>query len=139
VAAGKRQRAGDPAYVLSHYIAHPDRLQCSVAIEETGAILGFQSLKIASIGNPYGTHPGWGIIGTHIRPSAGRRGVGRSLFPATLAAAKDAQLPAIEAYIGEKNEAALAYYEAMGFKTHRRCYGAICKVFALNGAFPNDG
>jgi ribosomal protein S18 acetylase RimI-like enzyme len=132
IAAERRQKPGDRAFVLSHYLEHPDRLRCFVAIDDAGEVLGFQSLKLASPSNPYGTPSGWGIIGTHIRPSAARRGVGRSLFGATLATARQAQLPAIEAYIGEENGPALAYYDAMGFKTHRRPDRAICKVFRLH-------
>ena len=58
-------------------------------------------------------------------------GVGSLLFAATLASARDAGLPAIEAYIGEENDAALAYYEALGFTTSRRPAGAVCKAFPL--------
>lgn len=132
VAAGKRQMPSDSSYVLTHYIAHPHRLRCFLAIEEEAMILGFQSLKIAHEGNPYGTAPGWGIIGTHVRPSAARSGVGRALFAATAASAREAGLPAIEAYIGEQNSAALNYYEAIGFTDYRHSEGITCKVFRLS-------
>jgi GNAT superfamily N-acetyltransferase len=131
LAAGKRQNRSDPAHALSHYIAHPDRLHCFVAIGEEAQILGFQSLKMAREGNAYGTAPGWGIIGTHVRPSAVRSGIGRALFAATETGARQARLPAIEAYIGDQNSAALDYYEAMGFTTYRRSEGIVCKAFWL--------
>lgn len=134
VAAGRRRSAGDAAHVLAHYIAHPHRLHCFAAREGEGRILGFQSLKCAWPGNPYATPVGWGIIGTHVRPSAARMGVGARLFAATLAAAPAAHLPAIEAYIGEENEAALAYYGAMGFAAWRRAAGAVCMRFELDAA-----
>jgi ribosomal protein S18 acetylase RimI-like enzyme len=134
IAAGKRSTAGDPAFVLSHYIQHPHRLHCFVAVETGGKILGFQSLKRAHEGNPYDTPVGWGIIGTHIRPSAARKGIGSRLFTTTLTAAQQAGLPAIEAYIGEKNMPALAYYEAMGFRESRRSEGIICKAFDMRRA-----
>jgi ribosomal protein S18 acetylase RimI-like enzyme len=132
IAAGKRTRDADADFVLSHYLGHPHRLHCFVAVDDGGRILGFQSLKRAHEGNPYGTPIGWGIIGTHVRPSAARTGVGSRLFEATLDSARDAGLRAIEAYIGAENAAALAYYEALGFETCRRPDGAICKAYRLS-------
>jgi GNAT superfamily N-acetyltransferase len=131
IAAGKRARAGDMDFVRSHYLEHPHRLHCFVAVDDGGKIVGFQSLKRAEHGNPYDTPTGWGIIGTHVRPSAARTGIGSRLFQATAAAAREAGLPMIEAYIGEDNSAALAYYEALGFSTSRRADRAICKALEL--------
>jgi GNAT superfamily N-acetyltransferase len=131
IAAGKRTRSGDRDFVLSHYIRHPQRLHCFVAVDD-GQVLGFQSLKRAEEGNPYGTVKGWGIIGTHVRPMAARRGVGSRLFAETLAGARKAKLPAIEAYIGVQNAAALSYYDALGFRTCRHPEGIICKSFMLS-------
>jgi ribosomal protein S18 acetylase RimI-like enzyme len=131
IAAGQRTKPGDAKFVLSHYIRHPDRLRCFIAVDANDTVLGLQSLKFAREGNPYGTPTGWGIIGTHIRPSAARRGIGSRLFAATLASAREARLPAIEAYIGAENGPALDYYEALGFTTRRRSDGAICKAYQL--------
>jgi ribosomal protein S18 acetylase RimI-like enzyme len=131
VAAGKRTKAADRTFALSHYIEHPQRLHCFAAFDDRGKMLGFQSLKLAHSGNAYGTPRGWGIIGTHVRPSAARTGIGSRLFAATLAGAREARLPAIEAYIGETNSAALDYYEALGFRTNRRSDGIICKALHL--------
>jgi ribosomal protein S18 acetylase RimI-like enzyme len=131
IAAGKRSKAGDPGFVLRHYLQHPHRLHCFVAADFRTKIRGFQSLKRAHTGNPYRTPVGWGIIGTHVRPSAARMGVGSRLFAATLNAVADAGLPAIEAYIGEENAPALAYYEALGFREYRRFEGIICKKLDL--------
>ncbi|MEX6508847.1 N-acetyltransferase family protein [Jiella sp. M17.18] len=125
--AGKRSQGADADAVRARYIDSPHRVECSVAVDDSGAILGFQSLQRAYPGNPYDTPLGWGIIGTHVRPSAARRGVGSQLFAATLAAARAAGLPAIEAFIGSQNTEGLAYYEAMGFRTWRQAEGAICK------------
>lgn len=36
-----RERPNDPAFVVSHYIANPDNIRCTVAIDDGGAILGF--------------------------------------------------------------------------------------------------
>jgi ribosomal protein S18 acetylase RimI-like enzyme len=133
-AAGKRSGRADASFALSHYVEHPHRLHCLLAIDGDGKVLGFQSLKIAHEGNPYGTPTGWGIIGTHVRPSAGRSGVGSALFAATLPGAREAGLPAIEAYIADQNNAALAYYDSIGFRTHRRREGIICKALDLSSA-----
>jgi GNAT superfamily N-acetyltransferase len=130
-AAGLRKTAGDPAMVLATYIEHKDRIQCSVAEDDDGRILGFQSLRYAHVDNPYGTSEGWGIIGTHVSPHAARQGVGSALFRATLAAAKAYPIENIEAAIGADNEMGLTYYEAMGFRTCRTPQGLICKVYRL--------
>jgi hypothetical protein len=37
----------------------------------------------------------------------------------------------IDATIGKSNTGGLAYYEAMGFRTHRETKTAICKKFTL--------
>ena len=130
--AGRRTKRADADFVAAHYLEHAHRVNCFVAIGDDGTLLGFQSLKRAAEGNPYETPVGWGIIGTHVRPAAARMGVGSQLFAATLEAARKAKLPAIEAYIGEQNAAALAYYEALGFRTYRRSDGVVCKAFQIS-------
>ena len=129
--AGKRSKPSDAAFTHSNYIAHPGRIECWVAVDDDGTLLGFQSLRLADASNPYGTPTGWGIIGTHISPMAARRGIGRALFDATLTAAREADLPAIEAFIGDTNQEGQAYYEAMGFRDWRDAEGAVCKAFRL--------
>jgi len=131
-ASGKRKSPDNEAYVRAHYIEDPGKIRCSVA-EENGVVLGFQSLKRAEAGNTYGVEPGWGIIGTHIRPSAARRGVGRALFAVSHKAAHDALIEKIDASIANDNPEALAYYEAMGFRTYRTPDGLICKCFDVKG------
>ncbi|WP_170468050.1 GNAT family N-acetyltransferase [Ruegeria arenilitoris] len=129
-AAGKRNKPSDVDFVRQHYVIDPDRIRCSVAAQDN-RILGFQSLKWAVDGNPYGAPVGWGVIGTHIRPSAARRGVGRALFRETLLAARAHDLPAIDATIAAKNAEGLAYYAAMGFVDYRQLDGAQCKRFTI--------
>jgi GNAT superfamily N-acetyltransferase len=129
VAAGKRTRPSDIDFVRTHYVENPDGIRCLVAEDEDGAIHGFQSLSMAVDGNEYGAPVGWGLIGTHIGPNAARRGVGARLFDVTKEVAKQAGLPAIEAYIGAGNLEGQAYYEAMGFRTHRHTDDAVCKRF----------
>jgi len=132
-AAGKRKRPDDEAFVRAYYIEDPKKIRCSVA-EEDGLVLGFQSLTRAEAGNMWGVEPGWGIIGTHIRPSAARRGVGRALFAVTRAAAESASIAYVDASIGADNADALAYYEAMGFRTYRTPEGLICKCYKVAAA-----
>ncbi|MEP5729832.1 MAG: GNAT family N-acetyltransferase [Sulfitobacter sp.] len=128
-AIGKRRLPSDAAYVRSHYIEHPDAIQCAVAQVENGDLLGLQILKHASEGNPYGVTTGWGIIGTHVRPSAARRGIGKALFAATLTAAKAADLKKIDATIGSDNQEGLAYYDAIGFRSYKDLGRRVCKCF----------
>ncbi|OAN71456.1 acetyltransferase [Sulfitobacter sp. EhC04] len=128
---GKRRNPSDPPFVRRNYIEDPDSIRCSVAEDADGTVLGFQSLKRAVEGNIYDVTPGWGIIGTHIRPEAARRGVGRALFNATLEAARAAGLQHIDASIAADNPEGLAYYQAMGFETYRTPDGLICKRYSL--------
>ncbi len=131
-ASRKRTSPDNEAFVGAHYIEDPTKVRCSVA-EEDGVVLGFQSLKRAEAGNKSGVEPGWGIIGTHIRPAAARRGVGRALFAVSHKAAEDASIEKIDASIAADNSEALAYYEAMGFRTYRTPDGLICKCFDVKG------
>ena len=119
-------------HVRAFYIDHPDRIECSVAESEKGEILGFQSLKLATDRNGWGVSPGWGIIGTYVKLGLGRQGIGKALFAATREAARKANLPSIDATIGENNDLGLAYYDALGFRTYRRQPGMICKNYMVS-------
>lgn len=134
VAAGKRKSATDEPFVLNNYIEDPERIICSLALDDDGTLLGFQSLKWASAGNRFEAPVGWGIIGTHVSPLAGRRGVGSRLFEVTKDAGRSAGLENIEAFISATNVEGQAYYEKMGFRTYRIAEGAICKCYRLMGA-----
>lgn len=116
--AGLRSSPVDTALVRRRYLDTEYRVACTVA-EQEGRVAGFQSLTRAWRGNPYDVPVGWGIIGTHIHPDAGRRGLGRRLFVESLAAAKAAGLRHIDASIGAGNGSALAYYASMGFVPYR--------------------
>ena len=131
VAAGKRRKDASEAFARARYIANADRVETTVAVDTDGTVLGFQALILAREGNRYGAPPGWGVIGTHIRPDAARRGIGRALFAATKRAAEKAGLPALDALIGADNTEGLAYYDAMGFRDYREEPGAIGKRFEL--------
>ncbi|WP_080816601.1 GNAT family N-acetyltransferase [Agrobacterium deltaense] len=129
--AGLRKAPTDITAVLENYIQHADRIECSVAEDDDGRILGFQSLRYARTGNPYGVAEGWGIIGTHVSPQAARRGVGSALFAATRRAAEARGIQNIDATIGADNMLGQSYYDAMGFTTYRQPEGLVCKVYRL--------
>ncbi|MFT4961551.1 MAG: ribosomal protein S18 acetylase RimI-like enzyme [Paracoccaceae bacterium] len=126
------KRSGSPETVVKNYIQNPDRVKCSVAVDENNDIIGFQSLNIARDGNSFDLPVGWGIIGTYVKIDAGRRGTGRALFAASLGAAKVAGLTIIDATISETNDLGLAYYDAMGFRTYRTKRGVICKQLLVS-------
>ncbi|SIO16362.1 GNAT family N-acetyltransferase [Vannielia litorea] len=132
LAAGRRQKPGDTGFARAHYLEHPDLIAIMVAVDPSGRIMGFQSLKRAMPGNELGVTPGWGIIGTHVHPGATRRGVGRKLFAPTRGAAETAGLGRVEATIGRTNAGALAYYRAMGFETWREGDGLVRQVLRLD-------
>lgn len=122
--AGLRSAPVDVDLVRERYLDEDHRVACTVA-ERDGRVVGFQSLKRAWPGNPYDVPEGWGIIGTHIHPDAGRSGIGRRLFAESLAAAQAAGLAHVDATIGADNAPALAYYAAMGFVPYREGDGTI--------------
>lgn len=124
-------RTSDPDYVRNFYIEAPDKIQCTVAVDETDTILGFQSLKLAIEGNIYDVAAGWGVIGTYVKSGIGRRGIGSALFAATKQAALLAGLENIDATIGDTNSLGLGYYDAMGFQTYQVKQGAICKCYQM--------
>lgn len=122
--AGLRETPVDEAQIRERYYDPEHGVACSVA-DSDGRVVGFQSLKRAWPGNPYGVPEGWGIIGTHISPRVGRTGLGRRLFAASSAAARAAGLRHIDATIGADNAPALAYYAAMGFVPYREVGRAV--------------
>lgn len=124
-------RPRDPEFITNFYIEHADNIQCTIAQNSEGTILGFQILKRASVDNQFDVTPGWGIIGTYVKLDVGRQGIGSSLFAATKQAAERADLNKIDATIGSDNLRAQAYYDAMGFESYRTTPNAICKCFCV--------
>ncbi len=124
-------RAHSPEHIRDFYIEHPDQISCAVAVNKGGDILGFQSLKRAVAGNPYDAPLGWGVIGTYVKQGIGRSGVGSALFAATSQSARQNGVLKIDATIGESNDRAQLYYEAMGFRTYRKKQGAACKCYTV--------
>ncbi len=137
--AGLRASPVDDALVLERYLDATYRVACTVA-EEEGQVLGFQSLIRPRPDYPYEVPEGWGVIGTHIHPSAGRQGIGRRLIARSLSAAKAAGLRHIDASIAADNAPALAYYSAMGFVPYRQGGDVIPHRFDLESPrLPPDG
>ncbi|WP_273687623.1 GNAT family N-acetyltransferase [Ketogulonicigenium vulgare] len=126
-----RQRASDEAFCLRSYIENPANVKCTVAVDEAGQVMGFQSLTIAGPDNAYGTPEGWGSIGTHVSPAAHGKGIGRTLFQHTRAAAEGAGVEQIDASIGADNPEGQGYYGAIGFATWREANGRVQKVFRI--------
>ena len=112
---GKRTSRTDPEFIKETYACAPNRIRCVVAEDDDGTVLGLQVLKVAADGNPLNVAPGWGIIGTHIRPDAARCSIRRALFIQTSKAAEDAELTKI----GAHSAAGLTYSDEIGFKTYR--------------------
>lgn len=135
--AGLRATPVDVALVRERYLDLNHQIACTVA-EQEGRVVGFQSLKRAWTGNPYDVAEGWGIIGTHIHPGAGRSGLGRRLFARSLAAAEAAGLKHIDATIGADNSPALAYYSAMGFTPYRESSDTIPHRFDVQQSLADD-
>ncbi|GAA0614982.1 GNAT family N-acetyltransferase [Paenochrobactrum glaciei] len=129
VAETGRTHPHDVDFVLANYINNPSDILCSVAVDTNGEILGFQSLIHATEGNRFDVPVDWAVIGTHISPKAHRRGVGKALFASSKAAAKQANIKHIDAYIRADNLPALHYYGSMGFITYREPDGIIQKVY----------
>ncbi len=131
IAQTGRERPHDVAFVTAQYLTNPANIRCTVAIDEAGEAVGFQSLVRAEAGNRYDVPEGWGMIGTHISPRAHRRGVGSLLFRSSREAAEQAGLETIDAYIAADNPSGLRYYEAMGFRTYRSADGIIQKLYRI--------
>jgi ribosomal protein S18 acetylase RimI-like enzyme len=84
-----------------------------VAVDESGRIIGFQSLDLwASTINSM-SHVAQ--IGTHLLPEWRRRGVGRALFAATQAFARGAAYSKLVILVRASNESAQRFYTSLGF------------------------
>ncbi|EAR53109.1 acetyltransferase, GNAT family protein [Oceanicola granulosus HTCC2516] len=134
IAAGgttAHRRPFTPARMVAHYIAPPDGVCCTLAEDEAGTVLGFQSLVRADPAFGDGIPAGWGIIATFVRAGHGRGGIGSALFAVTREAARAAGLVAIDATIRRENAGGLAYYGRMGFVTWRETDDAVSRRLDL--------
>lgn len=85
-------------------------ISCHVAIDGSGGVLGTQWLDPSD-------EPGdlRGFISSFTRRCPRIPGIGRSLFAATTASAREAGLTALVAEIRADNVSGIGYYRAMGF------------------------
>jgi L-amino acid N-acyltransferase YncA len=114
--------------MISHYVAAERGISCVVA-DARGVILGFQALEWCdpdwAKANPLPAE--WAVIATFVADGAQGRGVGGRLFVETLAAARKAEVTAIDATIRWENAGGLAYYGGLGFADYRSDAHAISK------------
>ena len=95
--------------VLESYVTGPQVIACQLA-EEKGQVLGFQV-----VGRSTGLPEGWADIGTFVQPGLQARGIGATLFAASLTAARAAGVKVLNASIRADNVPGLAYYARRGF------------------------
>lgn len=118
--------------MIRHYVAPPLGIACTLALDDTG-LLGFQALERADPDwkGPDPLPEGWAVVATFVRVGAQGRGVGRTLFAETIAAARSAGIVAIDATIRRPNAGGLRFYEGLGFRTWRETAEAISKRYDL--------
>jgi GNAT superfamily N-acetyltransferase len=129
MAIGTRTAPGYPEYVEKRYVDDPLGILCSLAEDDYGNLLLFQSLTRSVRGSPCDAPAGWGIIGIYVSPDAARTGVGTKSFAASKRAAIEAGLTNIEAIIDKGYLVPQAYYRRIGFETYRHTEAAKCKVW----------
>lgn len=107
--------------MTARYLAPKTLISCVVAYEWED-FLGFQSLKWFEDdpADPNARPATWGTIASFVKKGQQGKGIGPKLFAATLKAAKDQNVEAIDATIRADNVPGLAYYEKMGFREDSR-------------------
>lgn len=78
VAAGKRSARADVSFVQENYVGNPVGIRCSLAEDEDGNLLGFQSLIRATEGNRYNTRKAGASSAPTCRPLPPERASGGS-------------------------------------------------------------
>lgn len=115
------------ARMVAECIAPPRLIACTVA-EESGTILGYQSIEW---GDAYGLAADWAVIATFVQSGLSGRGIGTQLFTATKQAARSDGAVAIDATIRRENTGGLTYYCRMGFVDYRSTDVSLSKRFDL--------
>lgn len=99
--------------MLHHYIQPEHHISTFVAVLD-GAVVGFQMLVWPNPDEgPMPDH--WGFIGSFVKVGVTGQGIGRALFAATCAAARNVGCRHIDATIRADNASGLRFYGAMGF------------------------
>ncbi|MBL8231226.1 MAG: GNAT family N-acetyltransferase [Bryobacterales bacterium] len=84
-----------------------------VAVDENGAIAGFQSLDLWS---PLPSMSHVGQLGTFLLPQYRARGIARKLWAATESFAREAGYRKLAIQVRGANQAAQSYYRGIGFR-----------------------
>ena len=84
-----------------------------VSINESGCIVGFQSLDLWSTLLPSMAHVGQ--VGTFVLPEWRGQGIGRQLWSATEAFAREARYSKLAIQVRASNGSAQKFYHALGF------------------------
>jgi ribosomal protein S18 acetylase RimI-like enzyme len=132
IAIGGTTAYQDPfteATLGAHLLDDPRLICCHTALDPAdGLPAGYQVLK---------RHPDlpedWGDIASFARPAPKLPGVGRALFSATSAFARDNGLVAINATIRADNQSGLGYYGRIGFEDY-----AVARAIPLKDGTPVD-
>jgi len=122
----------DSAKMQSVYVLPDRKISCVVA-ELRGEVVGFQALEWADPAWPGEDRipPDWGVIATFVAIPVQASGVGAYLFTATLGAAREAKVVAIDATIRPENAPGLRYYSALGFVDYAKSRERVSKRFDL--------
>ncbi len=106
------------ALFAQSYLNGADKICCHVALDDQGAVAGFQWL------GTYDALPDeCADIATFTRRNPVLRGAGRALFDETEKTARALGFSAINATIRADNLLGLRYYEKMGFRDYSVAYG----------------
>lgn len=107
------QQPFDVASFTKAFLSGRWQIACHVALDAVGGIAGFQSIETSER-----LPEDWADIASFARVEPKLRGVGRALFPATCAAARNAGYRWLNATIRADNAEGLGYYDAMGFEDY---------------------
>ncbi|MDJ0628272.1 MAG: GNAT family N-acetyltransferase [Rhodobacter sp.] len=116
------------AEAAAHFLTGQDVVLCHVALDEAGAVAGFQALQRHA-----GLPPDVADIATFARRTPRRPGIGAALFSETHRAAAGLGWAQINATIRADNDGGLAYYAKMGFRRH-----AVARGVPLRDGTPVD-
>ena len=106
----------NPDGMIANSVTAPLLIACTVA-ELDGAVCGFQAFWRPDPSFPGAATmpPDWAAIASFVKVGMTGHGIGKSLFSATLAAARTAKVKAIDATIRADNASGLRFYGGMGF------------------------
>jgi len=110
-----REKLISEAGFSQHYLDDKECVDCLVAQDDQGRLLGFQALRTKST-----LDEGWIDIATFARVEPKVKGVGRALLERTQVVLKALGYTHINATIRADNKPGLGYYSKMGFTDYAR-------------------